>query len=167
MGILKISVILSLATFAPPAACSAQLRPSALWPPGDAWIRSIQPPCGQVRGRIIRWPRGVGSDTVPSLLAGVLVQVVDSITQPTQARSQTAVTTNAAGEFQVPMVKKSSGAVFLRVRYVGSEPVIVALDPARNRAYVVEIGLVSAGWDDPQLGLSVQAIRGVGALCSP
>jgi hypothetical protein len=65
------------------------------------------------------------------------------------------------------MVKKSSGAVFLRVRYVGSEPVIVALDPARNRAYVVEIGLVSAGWDDPQLGLSVQAIRGVGALCSP
>ena len=162
----QLSLAFLLATFAPLAACDAQLRAAVSWPAGDAWITSVKASCGQVRGRVIRWPTGFQGDTVPGPLVGAFVQLVDSATQPYQGLTRTTASTNAAGEFQLALDKKPTGFATLLIQVLGYERVVVALNPSHYQAYVVEIGLRSMGLDDPQLGLSVQAVRGI-SPCEP
>ena len=152
---------LLIAVLLPFAASGAQLRAAAPWPPADSWITTSEPNCGEVRGRVIRWPSGFQGDTTPTPFAVASIQLVDSAGNSARPPSPNAVGTNAAGEFRLRLSAARRAPVTLVVKAVGFEPTMIALDFARYRAFVVEVELRSLGMHDPQLGLSVHAIRGV------
>lgn len=124
------------------------------------------PACGEVRGRVIRWPSGFQSDTLSAPLTSAAVHLLDSagVRAPTSSRSTTGL--DADGEFRLRLPTPSGRPVVPSVRALGYEPATVALDVARYPAFVVEVELRSSGMHDPQLGLSVHVVHGV-RNCTP
>jgi hypothetical protein len=163
----RLAGVLLIAAISPVASIRAQLRAAARWPSDNSWVTTTEATCGEVRGRAIRWPSGFQGDTVPRPMPFALVSLIDSAGEPAPYTSrQRAALVNAGGEFRLPLPPSATGYVSFLVRGVGYQPAVVALDTRRYRAFVVEVLLRSAGLHDPQLGLSVHAVRGVN-ICTP
>jgi hypothetical protein len=159
---------LSLAAFGLLAACrvsDAQVRPRAVeWPGPDSWLTVQTPRCGEVLGRVIWWP--AGTDTTPRPLPNALVQIGDtSRADLTRQRSAgTAATTDGHGEFRLRLPDR--GISVLIIRFIGQEPVLVAVDGRRYQAAAVEVGVRSMSTHDERYGTSVHASRGL-TNCAP
>ena len=157
---------LLIAVLAPVAASGAQLRVAAVWPAADSWITTTEPTCGEVLGRVIRWPSGFQGDTLPTPFEVASIGLADSVGNPARPPSPNAVGTNAAGEFRLRLSTVPRAPITILIRAVGFEPTMISLDLRRYRAFVVEVELRSLGMHVPQLGLSVHAVRGVN-ICAP
>jgi hypothetical protein len=154
---------LSLVAISMLAAChvsQAQVRPRVVeWPAPGSWLTVQTPRCGEVRGRVIFWPFG-GADTTPRPRANALVQIGDtSRADLTRQRAAgTAATTDANGEFVLRLPDQRISV--LTLRFIGLEPVVIAVDGVQYRAAAVEVGVRSMSRHDAQYGTNVQAIRG-------
>lgn len=132
----------------------------------ESWLAAQSPRCGEVVGRIMRRASEFAAETLPAPLPSAFVSVVDSGSTDLARRQRegSGAATDAAGEFRVRL--PPNRITVLKVRAVGYEPALVALDGARHRAAVLELVLGSNAFDVPHQGISMLTSRVV-TTCAP
>lgn len=157
----RLSLVLCL--LAIPAAAEAQTATSlSAWPRTSSWVTHATARCGEVVGRIVRWPSFVEGDTLPKPMLEGFVRM--GYGSPSIGQASNGLVLDASGEFMARL--DTARITIVGARAVGHAPATIALDREIAKAFVVEVIMRATGPKDSQRGTSVYVVRAINS-CVP